>query len=123
MPYFGAIVLLIWVAALIDVIVADEYRVRHLPKFGWLIIVILIPLAGSLVWFIVGRPEGSAAQVPHRTTGFPEYERPQYREPARGPEDEEEFLRKVRARAEAQRRRAREAEKGEGPETPEAPAS
>lgn len=115
MPYFGLIVLVVWVAALIDVIVADEYRVRHLPKVAWVIIVILLPLVGSLIWFLVGRPEGAAAQVPHRTTGFPEYERPQPPKPS-NPDDDEEFLRQVRERAEAQRRRAREmqAEKDAG---------
>ncbi|AUH67494.1 MULTISPECIES: PLD nuclease N-terminal domain-containing protein [Gordonia] len=104
MPYLGGIVFLIWVAALIDVIIADEFRVRHLPKVAWVLIVILIPLAGSLVWFLVGRPEGGAP-VPPRTTGFPEYERPEYKA-AIAAREEEEFRRRVRERAEAQRRRA-----------------
>lgn len=109
MPYFGLMVLVIWVAALIDVVVADDWRVRNLPKIGWLIIVVLIPLAGSLVWFIAGRPEGARAPAPQRTTGFPEYERPQPPKPS-NPDDDEEFLRQIRERAEAQRRRAREME-------------
>ena len=40
---------------------------------------------------------------------MPEYERPEYRE-ALARRDDEEFRRKVRERAEEQRRRAREAE-------------
>ncbi|GAA4670290.1 PLD nuclease N-terminal domain-containing protein [Gordonia humi] len=109
MPYFGLIVLVIWVAALVDVVVADDWRVRHLPKVGWLIIVVLIPLAGSLVWFLVGRPEGARATPVQRTTGFPEYERPRPAQPS-NPDDDEEFLRRIRERAEAQRRQAREME-------------
>jgi hypothetical protein len=104
-PYFGLIVLVVWAIALIDVVVAEEYRVRHLPKIAWLIIVILLPLVGSLVWFLVGRPEGAAA--PARTTGYPEYERPSRSAPS-NPDDDEEFLRSIRERAEEQRRKGRE---------------
>lgn len=119
MPYFGAIVMLLWVAALIDVIVSDEYRVRHLPKGGWLIIVILIPLAGSLIWFLMGRPVGAAVGGGHaRTSGFPEYERPG-RHIAQYPDDDDEFLRQCRERAEQQRRRAKETDARNPSENPE----
>ncbi|GAB3131142.1 PLDc N-terminal domain-containing protein [Tsukamurella serpentis] len=106
MPYFGAIVLLLWVLALVDVIVADEHRVRHLPKLGWLAVILLIPLAGSLIWFLLGRPVGAASGAPSRTTGYPEYERPG-RHLAQYPDDDDEFLRKCRERADEQRRRAK----------------
>lgn len=120
MPYFGAIVMLLWVAALVDVIVADEYRVRHLPKFGWLVIVILIPLAGSLIWFLLGRPVGAVAAggAPSRTSGYPEYERPG-RRIAQYPDDDDEFLRQCRERAEEQRRRAKELDARNRSEKPE----
>ncbi|TWS20649.1 PLDc_N domain-containing protein [Tsukamurella asaccharolytica] len=118
MPYFGAIVMLLSVAALIDVIVADEQRVRHLPKAGWLIIVLLIPLAGPLIWFVLGRPVGAvAAGVPSRTAGSPG-ERPG-RGIARYPDDDDEFLRQCRERVEDQRRRARELDARNRPDTAE----
>lgn len=106
MPYFGGIVLLLWVAALIDIIVSDEYRVRNLPKFGWLIIVILIPIAGSLIWFLLGRPVGAVTSAPTRTSGYPEYER-SGRHIAQYADDDDEFLRQCRERAEEQRRKAK----------------
>ena len=46
---------------------------------------------------------------------FPEYDRPG-RAAAANPEDDEEFLRKVRERAEEQRRRYRESQRDEDPE-------
>ncbi|WP_372491715.1 PLD nuclease N-terminal domain-containing protein [Gordonia zhenghanii] len=102
----------VWVAALIDVIVAEEYRVRHLPKIAWVLIVILLPLVGSIIWLLVGRPEGVAASPPARTTGFPEYERPEYSGPeyraAIAAREDAEFRRKVRERAQEQRSRAEE---------------
>ncbi|MFE5706939.1 MULTISPECIES: hypothetical protein [Rhodococcus] len=32
MPYLGLIVLVLWVGCLVDVICAEDYRVRHLPS-------------------------------------------------------------------------------------------
>ncbi len=48
-------------------------------------------------------------------TEFPEYDRPGRAAPAK-PEDDEEFLRKVRERAEEQRRRYRESRRDEDPD-------
>ncbi|MFT3660915.1 MAG: PLD nuclease N-terminal domain-containing protein [Gordonia sp. (in: high G+C Gram-positive bacteria)] len=111
MPYLGLIVLLVWIVALIDLITADEHRVRHLPKLVWLLIVIIIPLAGSIIWFLVGRPERIAATPAPRPTGLPEHQNPRYQNPdyleAVAKRDDEEFRRKVRERAEEQRRRAK----------------
>lgn len=116
MPFIGLIVFAMWVVALIDVILAEEYRVRQLPKLAWVFIVILLPLVGSVIWFIVGRPEGPPSvrwRGPEaRTTGFPEYERPEYRAAIAAREDEE-FRRKARDRVEEQRRRARELNDGD----------
>ncbi|WP_037180499.1 PLD nuclease N-terminal domain-containing protein [Rhodococcoides fascians] len=119
MPYFGVLVLLLWVFALIDVVTADEGGVRYLPKMVWLLLVIFVPLAGSLVWLVAGRPVGggiwggSGTDVGVRGRGqgvsaFPEYETRPGRQLAQNPEADEEFLRQCRARAEEQRRIERE---------------
>ena len=50
-----AIVLAAMVFALVDIIMRDEWQVKHLPKFGWVLLVILIPLIGTLLWFTLGR--------------------------------------------------------------------
>ena len=105
MPYLGLIILALQIAALVDVIVADEHRVRGLPRMVWLLLVIFLPLVGGIAWFAVGRPLG-AGPAQTRTTGFPEYDRPG-RQVAQYPDDDEEFLRKVRERAEEQRQRAK----------------
>ncbi|MCQ4121560.1 PLDc N-terminal domain-containing protein [Rhodococcus tibetensis] len=112
MPYLGLIVLIVWVGCLIDVICAEEYRVRHLPKTLWLIIVILLPLIGSVLWLLVGRPHGGSWAGPRQpaASGFPEYDRPG-RHVAQQSESDEEFLRRCRERAEEQRRIAKEQEK------------
>lgn len=51
---FGALTLLLVLAALIDIITRDDSQVRHLPKLVWILLVILLPFVGSVVWFVVG---------------------------------------------------------------------
>ncbi|RRQ26997.1 PLDc_N domain-containing protein [Rhodococcus sp. Eu-32] len=110
MPYLGLLIMILWVFCLIDVITADEGGVRHLPKMMWLLLVIFIPLAGSIVWLLVGRPIGGGiwggAGVPQRrsNSAYPEYDTRPGRAVGTTPEADEEFLRQCRARAEEQRR-------------------
>lgn len=58
---FPVILVAAMVIALIDIIMRDDSQVRHLPKFGWILLVILLPLIGTLLWFIIGREYGAAA--------------------------------------------------------------
>lgn len=60
MPFlFWIVTLCVIVAALADIIRRPESDVRHLPKMWWIIIVLFLPLIGSLVWFVIG-PDYSA---------------------------------------------------------------
>ena len=52
----GAGFLVLWVYCIYDVITTDDVIVRNLPKMVWLIIVLLIPDIGSLLWLGLGRP-------------------------------------------------------------------
>lgn len=56
-PSLGFIVVMaLWIYALLDLIQTDEILVRNLPKMMWLLLVIFIPMVGSLAWIIAGRP-------------------------------------------------------------------
>ncbi|MBM4473058.1 PLD nuclease N-terminal domain-containing protein [Prescottella equi] len=109
MPYLGLIVMVLWVFCLVDVIVADEHAVRNIPKVGWAVVVVVVPLLGSVLWLVAGRPEGgySASRRSGPPSAFPEYDRPG-RHIAQDSETDEEFLRRCRERAEEQRRIGRE---------------
>ena len=116
----GIVTLALWIFSLVDVIGSDDGRIRHLPKVWWLLIVLFFPLAGSIAWLVAGRPDNGPQRrsaYEHAAPAFPEYDRPG-RAAASNPEDDEEFLRTVRERAEEQRRRYRESKKAD----PEAPA-
>lgn len=100
----GVVTFALWVFCLVDVIGTPEGKVRNLPKVGWLVLVLIFPLVGSIAWLVAGRPETRAPKPP---TAFPEYDRPG-RATVCDPEKDEAFLREVRARAEEQRRRYEE---------------
>jgi len=49
------LVIALMIGALIDIITRDDSQVRFLPKLAWIVIVILLPLIGSILWFAIGR--------------------------------------------------------------------
>lgn len=51
----SALLLVLMFGALANIITIDESKMKHLPKLVWIIIVILLPLIGSILWFLVGR--------------------------------------------------------------------
>jgi hypothetical protein len=46
--------------ALVDCLARDEDEIRNLPKVLWVLVILLFPLLGSVIWFIAGRPHGAA---------------------------------------------------------------
>jgi hypothetical protein len=51
---FGLLPLLVTVCALADLITRPDDRVKHLPKVVWILLIVFLPLIGSIVWFCVG---------------------------------------------------------------------
>jgi hypothetical protein len=106
----GLLVLGLWIFCIVDVIITDEVAMRNLQKPLWLLIVLFLPVLGAILWLVAGRPwpqgwgAGGQRQPSRSSSAFPEYDRPG-RFAASNPDDDEEFLRHVRARAEEQRRR------------------
>jgi hypothetical protein len=98
----------VWVFCIIDVITTPEGVARNLPKLVWLLIVIILPDVGSIAWLVAGRPWNSRqTDLPYkgnRSRPHPS----ELRFNGTNPDDDEEFLAGLRARAEEQRRRARE---------------
>lgn len=111
----------LWVFCVIDVITTPDGTCRNLPKVAWLLIVLLLPEIGSIAWLVAGRPwSATAPALDPLAAKYPEYDRPG-RYVATNPDDDEEFLAGLRARAEEQRRRARETAREATPETAREP--
>src|SRR4051795_5249467 len=98
----------VWVFCIIDVITTPDDQCRNLPKLAWLLLVIILVDVGSIAWLVAGRTwTARPADLPYkgnrgRPSGAP------VRFNGTNPDDDEEFLAGLRARAEEQRRRARE---------------
>ncbi len=45
--------------AVIDVVLIDNRRVRAFPKVFWVIIILVVPFVGAILWFLVGRDWGA----------------------------------------------------------------
>ena len=108
------VLLIVWVYALFDVITSRDAGVRNLPKWAWVVIVLLLGpevfCAGAVLWLVAGRPAPGARSLPYKgNVGGPaipsEYDRPG-RAKADNPDDDAAFLASLKARAEEQRRRA-----------------
>jgi hypothetical protein len=56
--------LLLMIVALVDLITRPDSEVRHLPKLVWLLVVLFVPLAGSILWFVIGHRYGGTAKGP-----------------------------------------------------------
>jgi hypothetical protein len=48
------------VFALVDAIMTDDSQVKHLPKIWWIVLIVILPLAGSIAWLIAGKDRGLA---------------------------------------------------------------
>ena len=47
--------LILLIVALADIITREDSQVKHLPKLFWVVLVVILPLVGSILWFVVGR--------------------------------------------------------------------
>lgn len=55
-----ALPLIFTIYTLVDCAGTDSAQIRNLPKWGWLLIIILIGLLGSIAYWIAGRPARGA---------------------------------------------------------------
>jgi hypothetical protein len=104
---FGGLVALValgfWLYAIFDAISAPRERIRLLPKTLWVIVIVLLNVVGTVLWFVVGRPRKS--DLPPARTAAPragwagQFGRPSSlpRRPV-APDDDPEFLRNLRKR-------------------------
>ncbi len=53
--FFAVIAIGLMLFAFIDCAMRDDLQIRKLPKWGWLLVIILFPTFGSVVYLIAGR--------------------------------------------------------------------
>ncbi len=127
-PLVFALEVLLVVLALISCLSAEEGAVRALPRYIWIIVILLFPIVGSIAYFVVGRPVTTAPRSTWRAGGgFPEAQRPR---PA--PDDDPKFLARLNEESRRQDEemlrkweadlRRREEDLRENPSRPSSPA-
>jgi hypothetical protein len=113
------------VVALIDCLSVEEFEIRALPRFAWVLLILLFSPVGPIAWFVAGRPARAAVRTGADDPLL-------YPTPGRqvAPDDDPEFLNQmaVRNRKEDEemlrlweadlRRREEELRKREDPEDP-----
>lgn len=95
----------VYIASIIDVIRTPSLESRRLPVFVWLLIVILIPVLGGLIWWLLGRVWPDRGRRGKRISS---------------PDDDPRFLRQLED--EAWKRRMRERRSGETSGEDDSPA-
>lgn len=114
LPLVIALMLLVYCLA--DCVQTDRAGVQTLPKWGWLLIVVGVPILGPVAWLFFGRP---ARGYPARTSSRGSHQPGGPTRPvARGPEDDPAFLATLDRRA-VERSRADERRRPEQPPEPD----
>jgi len=52
---FTIVPLALLVFALVDAISTPDSQVNHLPKLWWIVLIVILPLAGSIAWLVAGK--------------------------------------------------------------------
>lgn len=76
------------VFSIVDVVLTDRSRVRALPKPLWILVIVLLPVIGVVLWFMLGKAR-STSSGRTRTVA---------------PDDDPDFLRTMRAKEEQDER-------------------
>jgi len=81
------VTLLLVVGALADIITRQDGQVKHLPKLVWVLLVVFLPLIGSILWFVIGREYPATVRPVQPAQGVAAYAAP------RADSTEEQLLR------------------------------
>lgn len=110
------VVLAFTVFSTVYAITADKTKVRGLPKWLWILLCLLLPIVGGILYLTVGRPLPD-----RRATGG-------YKTKTVAPDDDPDFLRRIRREMEKDKKDKKpkpesngEPAQDEDPKDPEAP--
>lgn len=122
LPFLALIALYVYV--LVDLSRAPSAEVRLLPKWLWVIVVVLLFLIGPLLWLVLGRPRAEPPQSGGDGGGGSSGRRPGPRGPV-APDDDPEFLKRLDEQSWSTKmerlRREREAGGGQPPPAGDGP--
>ncbi|WP_432986557.1 PLD nuclease N-terminal domain-containing protein [Dactylosporangium sp. CA-233914] len=80
------IVLVVTLIALIDCLSSERGDIRGLPRPVWVLVILLVPIVGPVVWFFAGRPVSLEQRAGVAAGG---------RKRVTAPDDDPDFLRNI----------------------------
>lgn len=75
----GFLAVVFWIFSIVDCAVQPATRHRGVSKRAWLLIVVLLPVIGGILWFVIGRSRRGGSGDGRRLA----------------PDDDPEFLRRI----------------------------
>jgi hypothetical protein len=87
----AAVVFMIY--AVVDCALFDRLRIRGLPRGWWIVVILLVPLIGAVLWFVIGRGRAGRGARSGATRGAPV-----------APDDDSDFLKRLDRDAEQEER-------------------
>jgi len=103
----GALVVGLTIYALLDAVRTPAREERTLPKWLWVLVTLFFPVVGPVLWLLLGRPKRERGA--HGSISLPGAAQRGNTPSMASPDDDEEYLRWLKAKAERERR-SREAE-------------
>ena len=110
-----AVPLVVTLYALIDAILIPGALARSLPKWLWLVLIVVLPFFGAVAWLVAGRPVREQVPSAGGPLGRVVPRRPSRQDAA--PDDDPAFLRKLAD--DEWSRKMRDRRRGATPETDE----
>lgn len=54
----------IMIYAIVDVAITPKSRIRKIPKSVWIVVIVVVPLVGAVLWFLTGKTRRNATAPP-----------------------------------------------------------
>ncbi|MWB98084.1 PLD nuclease N-terminal domain-containing protein [Agromyces seonyuensis] len=51
----GVALVVFTIYAIVDAALVERDRVRGLPRWAWILVILFVPLIGGVLWFVIGR--------------------------------------------------------------------
>ncbi len=78
----------------IDAIQSDPGDIRNLPKWAWILLILLVPVVGAVAWLVAGRPTRES-WLRHTSSQPQKALQAQPPRNPRGPDDDPDFLKRL----------------------------
>jgi hypothetical protein len=85
---FFLVSVVFWLWAIFDSLTCDDKRVRNLPRWVWVVVILVFLEFGALAWVLFGRPRNGQLATRGSRSGPP-------RNGPVGPDDDPDFLRNI----------------------------